>query len=109
MKNTENIKAYSIKLLTIMNKIRSIREQLLDSKVVEKVLVGLLERFETKISSLEIHGISLKWPCQNWSMLQKDKNKEESIALEGQEQRRVIRIEKVIENAFYATNEDQTQ
>ncbi|XP_027093714.1 uncharacterized protein [Coffea arabica] len=53
MKDKENIKEYSDRLLNVVNKIRLIEEQLPDSRVVEKVLVSLPERFEAKISSLE--------------------------------------------------------
>lgn len=53
MKDKENIKEYSDRLLNVVNKIRLIGEQLPDSRVVEKVLVSLPERFEAKIFSLE--------------------------------------------------------
>lgn len=53
MKDTENIKEYCDRLLNVVNKIRLIGEQLPDSRVVEKILVSLPERFQAKISSLE--------------------------------------------------------
>ena len=53
MKETENIKEYSNRLLAIVNKIRLIGEELPDRRIMEKVLVSLPERFEAKISSLE--------------------------------------------------------
>ncbi|XP_071939100.1 uncharacterized protein [Coffea arabica] len=53
MKDTENIKEYSIRLLDVVNKIRLIGEQLRDSRVIEKILACLPDRFEAKISSLE--------------------------------------------------------
>jgi len=37
----------------VVNKIRPLREDLPDRRIVEKELVSLLERFEAKISSLE--------------------------------------------------------
>ena len=37
----------------MVNKIRLLRQDLPDRRIVEKVLVSLLERFEAKISSLE--------------------------------------------------------
>jgi len=37
----------------VVNKIRLLRQDLPDRRIVEKVLVSLLERFEAKISSLE--------------------------------------------------------
>jgi len=39
--------------LIVVNKIRLLRQDLPDRRIVEKVLVSLLERFEAKISSLE--------------------------------------------------------
>ncbi|XP_071926089.1 uncharacterized protein [Coffea arabica] len=96
MKDTENIKEYSDRLLNVVNKIRLIGEQLPDSRVVEKVLVCLPERFEAKISSLED------------SRDQSQMTLPELInALEAQEQRRAIRTEEVIEGAFQTTNKDQ--
>ena len=53
MKETETIKEYFDRLLIVVNKIRLLREDLPDRGIVEKVLVSLPERFETKISSLE--------------------------------------------------------
>nr|XP_027102881.1 uncharacterized protein LOC113724149 [Coffea arabica] len=98
MKNKENIKEYSDRLLNVVNKIRLIEEQLSDSRVVEKVLVSLPERFESKISSLEDSG-----DLSRITFL------ELINALEVQEQKRTIRTEEVIEGAFQATNKDQIQ
>ena len=53
MKETETIKEYFDKLLIMVNKIRLLREELPDKRIVVKVLVSLLERFDAKISSLE--------------------------------------------------------
>jgi len=53
MKETETIKEYFDRLLIVVNKIRLLREDLPDRRIVEKVLVSLPERFEAKISSLE--------------------------------------------------------
>ncbi|KAJ8751151.1 hypothetical protein K2173_016332 [Erythroxylum novogranatense] len=53
MKETESIEDYSDRLLTVVNKIRLAGEELPDSRIVQKVLVSLPERFEAKISSLE--------------------------------------------------------
>ncbi|XP_071918746.1 uncharacterized protein [Coffea arabica] len=95
MKDTENIKKYSDRLVNIVNKIKLIGEQLPNSRVVEKVLVSLLERFETKISSLEDSR-----DLSRMALL------ELINALEAQEQRRAIRTEEVIEGVFRATNKD---
>ncbi|XP_071916203.1 uncharacterized protein [Coffea arabica] len=96
MKDKENIKDYSDKLLNIVNKIRLIGEQLPDSRVLEKVLVSLPKRFEVKISSLE-DSRDLSWMTLP----------ELINALEAQEQRRAIRTEEVIEGAFQAINKNQ--
>jgi len=53
MKEAETIKKYFDRLLAVVNKIRLLREDLSDRRIIEKVLVSLLERFEAKISSLE--------------------------------------------------------
>ena len=53
MKDNESIKEYVDRLMEVVNKIRLLGEDLTDQRVVEKVLVSLPERFESKISSLE--------------------------------------------------------
>jgi len=53
MKEAETIKEYFDRLLAVVNKIRLLREDLPDRKIIEKVLVSLPKRFEAKISSLE--------------------------------------------------------
>jgi len=45
MKETETIKEYFDRLSIVVNKIRLLREDLPDSRIVEKVLVSLTERF----------------------------------------------------------------
>jgi len=52
LKENETTKEYFDRLLLVVNKIRLLKD-LPDKRVVEKVLVSLLERFESKISSLE--------------------------------------------------------
>ncbi|KAL6312259.1 hypothetical protein AAG906_022015 [Vitis piasezkii] len=52
MKETKAVKDYTNKLLMLANKIRMLGEEFSDTRVVEKILVTLLERFESKISSL---------------------------------------------------------
>ena len=52
-KEAETIKEYFDRLLAVINKIRVLREDLPDRRIIEKVLVSLPERFEAKISSLE--------------------------------------------------------
>ncbi|XP_031259739.1 uncharacterized protein LOC116117871 [Pistacia vera] len=53
MQETEKVKDYVDRLMNVVNKIRLLGVELTDLRVVEKVLVSLSERFESKISSLE--------------------------------------------------------
>ena len=53
MQEDETITKYSDRIALIVNKIRSLGEEFPDAKIVEKILVTLPERFESKISSLE--------------------------------------------------------
>ncbi|XP_031127533.1 uncharacterized protein LOC116029625 [Ipomoea triloba] len=89
MNERESLKDYSERLKKVVNKIRLLGEELPDDRVVEKILVTLPERFESKISSLEesrdLSEISLA------DLLH---------ALEAQEQRRTYRNESSIEGAF---------
>ncbi|KAK4417491.1 hypothetical protein Salat_2574800 [Sesamum alatum] len=91
MNETEPLKDYTDRLLKVVNKIRLLGEDLPDSRVVEKLLVTLPERFETKISSLEesrdLSTISLT---------------ELLHALQALEQMRAYRNERAIEGAFKA-------
>ncbi|CAL5403595.1 unnamed protein product [Camellia sinensis] len=91
MKESETIKEYSDRLLSIVNKVRLLGEDLSDRRVVEKILVTIPERFESKISSLEeskdLTSISLA---------------EFLNALQAQEQRRLIRQEGFVEGALKA-------
>ena len=91
MKETESIKDYSDRLLTIVNKIRLTGEELPDSRIVEKVLVSLPERFEAKISSLE--------DSRNLSQISLS---ELMNAVQTQEQRRGYRQETVTEGTLQA-------
>jgi len=53
MKESETIKEYSNKLLGIANKIKLLGKEFPDSRLVEKILVTVPERYETFITSLE--------------------------------------------------------
>ena len=91
MKDSETIKEYAEKLFELVNKLRLIGEQMPDSRVVEKLLVTLPERFEAKISALEeskdLSTITLA---------------ELLSALEAHEQRKLIRDEANLEGAMQA-------
>jgi len=53
MKESETIKEYSNKLLDIANKIKLLGKEFPDSRLVEKILVTVPERYEASIASLE--------------------------------------------------------
>ncbi|XP_027905830.1 uncharacterized protein LOC114165389 [Vigna unguiculata] len=53
MKESETIKEYSNKLLGIANKIKLLGKEFSDSRLVEKILVTVPERYEASIASLE--------------------------------------------------------
>ena len=52
MKEDENIVAYFIRVDEIMNTIRGLEEEVDESVVIQKVLISLPMRFDSKISSL---------------------------------------------------------
>jgi len=53
MKESESVKEYSDRLLTIANKVRLLGFVLKDSRIVEKLFVTVPERFETTRTTLE--------------------------------------------------------
>ncbi|XP_057984522.1 uncharacterized protein LOC131169324 [Hevea brasiliensis] len=98
MKETENVKEYSDKVIKVVNQIRVLGEDLPDKRVVEKILVSLPERFEAKISSLkdskDVYQISLA---------------ELVNALQATEQRRSLTLKYQTENAFVMKNKGRDQ
>ncbi|XP_074374825.1 uncharacterized protein LOC141715250 [Apium graveolens] len=54
MKEKDTIQDYYDNLMGVVNKMRLMREDVPDSKIVEKLFVSLPERFESKLSSLEV-------------------------------------------------------
>ena len=52
MKDCKTTKEHSSKLLDIDNKIKLLGKEFLDSKLVEKILVTMLERYEASIALL---------------------------------------------------------
>lgn len=94
----ESIKQYSFKLMSTVNKIKLMGEELTDKRIVKKVLVSLPERFETKISSLEdLRDVNQMTLIELVS------------ALQAQEQRKAIRKNGETEGAFQAKENGQTQ
>ena len=53
MKSNEGIKEYASRLMSIVNQIKLLGGDFSSQRVVDKLLVTLPERYETKISSLE--------------------------------------------------------
>ncbi|KAG6466180.1 hypothetical protein ZIOFF_076022 [Zingiber officinale] len=95
MKKTETIKEYADKLLGIANRVRLLGSSLTDSRIVEKILVTLPERFEATITTFE-----------NTKDLTRITLAELLNALQAQEQRRAMRREGEIEGALPARHND---
>jgi hypothetical protein len=89
MNEAENINDFMTKVMKVVNQIRLLGEQFLDSRIVEKVLVVLPERFESKISALE-----------ESKDLSKIALTELVNALQAQEQRKLLRQEEASETAL---------
>ena len=53
MQEDETISKYADRISLIVNNIRPLGEEFTDKRIMEKALVTLPERFESKISSLE--------------------------------------------------------
>ncbi|CAJ2637049.1 unnamed protein product [Trifolium pratense] len=82
MKESETIKEYSDKLLAIVNKVRLLGIEFADSRIVQKILVTVPEKYESTITTLE-----------NTKDLSNITLAEVLHALKAQEQRRLIRQE----------------
>ena len=95
MKESEIVKDYTDKLLGIVNKIRLLGGDFADSRIVEKVLVVVLEKYEASIVSLE-----------NTKDLSKITLTEVVHALQAQEQQRLMREDCVVEGALQAKHHD---
>ncbi|XP_020262999.1 uncharacterized protein LOC109838978 [Asparagus officinalis] len=89
MKDSETVKEYSDKLLSIAKKVRLLGSEFPDSRIVQKILVTVSERFEATISSLE-----------NTKDLSKVSLAELLNALQAQEQRRLLRSEGFVEGTL---------
>ncbi|KAA8550464.1 hypothetical protein F0562_002148 [Nyssa sinensis] len=96
MNESETIKEYSDKLLSIANKVRLLGSDLHDSRIVEKILVMVPEKFEATIRTLE-----------NTKDLSKITLAELLNALQAQEQRRVMRQGGVVEGALPVKHQEE--
>lgn len=95
MKDSETIKEYSNRLLSIANKVRLLGTEFTDSRIVEKILVTILERYEASINTLE-----------NTKDLSKITLAGVLHALQAQEQRRLMRQDHVVEGALSAKHHE---
>ncbi|RDX99015.1 hypothetical protein CR513_18003, partial [Mucuna pruriens] len=86
----------SNKLLGIANKMRLLGSDFADSRIVEKILVIMPERYETSITSLE-----------NTKDLSKITLAKVLHALQAQEQRRLMRKDHVVEGALPAKHHNK--
>ena len=93
MKESETIKDYSDKLLSIANKVRLLGSKLNDSRIVEKILVAVPERYEATVTTLE-----------NTKDLSKISLVELLNSLQAQEQRRLMRQDVITEGATSKTS-----
>ena len=98
MKDFESIKDYSCRLMDLVNQIRLHGEALSDQKVVEKILISVPERFESKILAIEES-------CD----LQKLTIVELMSKLQAQEQRFSMRSSDGNEEAFSAIQKGKNQ
>jgi len=94
MKELESVKEYSDRLLSNSNKVRLLGSELNGSRIVEKMLVTVSERFEVTITTLE-----------NTKNLSKISLAELLNALQEKEQRRAMRQDGVVERALPAKHQ----
>ena len=95
MKDSETIQDYSDKLLNIANNVRLLGSEFSDSRIVEKILVTVPERYEATITTLE-----------NTKDFSKISLAELLNALKAQEQRRLMSEETTLEGAIAAKQQN---
>ena len=93
MKEFETNKDYSDKPLSIANKVRLLGSELNDSRIVEKILVAVPERYEATVTTLE-----------NTKDLSKISLVELLNSLQAQEQMRLMRQDVITEGATSKTS-----
>lgn len=98
MKDSETIKDYSDRLLNIANKVRLLGSEFADSRIVEKILVTVPEKYEATITTLE-----------NTKDVSKISLVELLNALKAQEQRRLMREDTTIEGALAAKQQNMVR
>ncbi|XP_019259108.1 PREDICTED: uncharacterized protein LOC109237273 [Nicotiana attenuata] len=98
MKESETVKEYSDRLLGIVNKVRLPGTKFKDSRVVEKILVTVPEKYEISITTLE-----------NTKDLSKIILAKLLNTLQAQEQRRLMRQDGMVEGALTANHKTQSK
>jgi len=98
MKKTESIKEYSDRLLNIASQVKLLGSSLPESRIVQKILVTILEKFEATITSLE-----------NTKDMSKITWSEMLNALQAQERRRVMRQEDDVEGALFVKHKENAR
>jgi hypothetical protein len=98
MKKTDTIKDFYSQISKLVNQVRLLGEDFLDSRVMEKVLVSLREKFKHKIYSLEDSKDFSEMSLQ-----------ELVNALQVVKQRQAYRQEGTSEGAFVAVSEEKSQ
>ena len=90
MKETETVKSYANKLLSIANKVCLLSKDFPNERIVQKLLVNIPEKYESKISALEeskdLSNITLG---------------ELVNVLHAQEHRRMMRHEEAVQGVFH--------
>ncbi|RDX75364.1 hypothetical protein CR513_44760, partial [Mucuna pruriens] len=89
IKEFETIKEYLDKLLGIANKVRLLGTNFADSKIVQKILVTILERYETSITFLEdtkdLSKITLVEAQEQWRLMRQNYTIEGALLTKSQE------------------------
>ncbi|KAH9768805.1 hypothetical protein KPL71_011738 [Citrus sinensis] len=98
MKDSETIKDYSDRLLSIANKVRLLGSEFTDSRIVQKILVTVPERYEATITTFE-----------NTKDLSKISLAELLNALQAPEQRRLMRGDTTTEGALAAKHQNMAK
>ena len=98
MKESETVKEYSDRLLSIVNKVRLLGTKFKDSRIVEKILVTVPERYEVSITTLK-----------NTNDLSKITLAELLHTLQVQEQRRLMRQNGMVERSLASNHKTQSK
>lgn len=100
MKEKDTVREYNDKLMSVVNKIRLMGEDLPDNKVVEKLFDSLPERFKAKLSSFEDSKDASELALSE--LINSLQAQEQSKAMRYKETEHVVETEHAIEEAFLA-------